>query len=292
MHRLIEGFRINIFSYLMMITMLIATKAYGSDASAEANNKLDKPRWEAGVFAATFYTPLYPASAQTQQKILPVPFLIYRGERLRIGEDGVIKAMAIEKPHFKVDLSLGAAFNANSNDSTIREGMPDLDFIFEVGPQVSFMLFDSEENETWLNLQVRKVFSTDFSDIQSRGYIFQPEISFHGEKFLSDNSSLKLTISPLFATDKMHQYFYQVDDEFSNSNRSAYQAKGGYLGSEIAMINRFNIRENIMLFVSTKLDFFKGASNDNSPLFEKEFNYSIGVGIKWTLFTSNKASLF
>ena len=136
------------------------------------------------------------------------------------------------------------------------------------------------------------MFSTDFSTIEARGYIFQPELAFHGENIFSDNSSLKLTFSPLFATDKMQQYFYQVDDEYSTLDRPSYHAKGGYLGTEIAMINRFNIRRDLMVFVSTKAGFYHGASNDDSPLFEKEFNYAIGVGVKWVLFQSNKESLF
>ena len=256
------------------------------------DNKIEKARWEVGTLFATFYSPLYPASAENKANYLPVPFLIYRGEHFRVGEDGVIKAIAIEKPNFKVDLSLGAAFNANSNDSSVRVGMPDLDFIFEVGPVVSFKLDDTNNNETWLNLQVRKVFSTDFSYIKEQGYIFQPEISFQGDNIISDNSSLKLTFSPLFATAKMHQYFYQVDKEFSNAERPAYQAKSGYLGSEISLVNRFYLQKNLMLFISTKLGFHAGASNENSPLFEKDFNYSIGAGIKWTFFKSNKTSLF
>ena len=290
MHQLEHRFMINFFSFIILI--FITTAVYATDIADEVKNKSEKTRWEAGVFFATFYNPLYPASAKNKAKLLPVPFLIYRGERLRIGEDGIIKAMAIEKPHFKVDLSLGASFNADSDDSSVREGMPDLDFIFEVGPEVSFMLLDNKENETWLNLQVRKVFSTDFSSIQAIGYVFQPEIAFYGEKIFSNNSSLDLTFSALFATDKMQQYFYQVDEEFSTSERLAYQAKGGYFGSEITMLNRFYIKPDLMLFASTKLGFYHGASNENSPLFEQKFNYSVGIGVKWTLFKSNKASLF
>ena len=246
-----------------------------------------KPTWEAGILVAAFHSSLYPASAQTQGKVLPVPFVIYRGERLRVGEGGVIKAMAIDKPRFKVDLSLGAAFNANSDDSSAREGMPDLDFIFEVGPQVSFLLDDSEQSETWFNLQFRKVFSTDFSKIDDRGYIFQPEIAYQGKGLLSENDRFKLTFSPLFATKKTHQYFYQVDNEFITNERSAYHAGGGYLGSEITLVNRFVVRQDVSVFISTKLGFYTGASNEDSPLFKKDFNYDVGVGLKWTLFQTN-----
>ncbi|MBA6391912.1 MipA/OmpV family protein [Colwellia sp. BRX10-3] len=249
--------------------------------------KTDKPIWEIGAFLAVFNAPLYPAAAESQGKVLPVPFVIYRGERLRVGEDGIIKAMAVDKPRFKIDLSLGAAFNANSDDAKVREGMPDLDFIFEVGPEVSIMLSNTDASETWLNLQFRKVFSSDFSRIDDRGYIFQPEISYQGKQLFSDNDSFKFTFAPLFATNKTHQYFYQVDEKYSTTERPAYDAKGGYLGSELVLVNRFKVRHDISIFVSSKLGFYKGASNVDSPLFKKDFNYALGVGFKWTLYQSN-----
>jgi outer membrane scaffolding protein for murein synthesis (MipA/OmpV family) len=266
---------------LFTLTLPVYAKA---NVAQEIAQPAKKPTWEAGALLATFYGPLYPGADKSHGNVLPVPFVIYRGERLRIGENGVIKAVAVEKPRFKVDLSLGAAFNASSDDSAAREGMPDLDFIFEVGPEVSFMLGNSAASETWLNLQFRKVFSSDFSSIDDRGYIFQPEVSFQGKQLFNENDSFKFTLSPIFATKKTHQYFYQVNDEFSTAERPAYQAKGGYLGTEITLVNRFEIRHDISIFVSTKLGFYSGASNEDSPLLKEEVNYALGLGVKWTLF--------
>lgn len=268
--------------YILAMPML----AQSSEKSLVDINST-KPKWEAGILVAAFHRSLYPASAQTQSRLLPVPFVIYRGEHLRVGEEGVIKAVAIDKPRFKVDLSLGAAFNVNSDDSVAREGMPDVDFIFEIGPQVSFLLDDSEQSKTWINLQLRKVFSTDFSRIDDRGYILQPEIAYQGKGLWSDNDTFKLTFSPLFATKKTHQYFYQVDKQFMTNERPAYNASGGYLGAEITLLNRFSIRRDISIFVKSTLGLYTGASNEDSPLFEKKLNYGFGLGIKWTLFQTN-----
>lgn len=276
-----------IFSVIAVLNLSFSFNAQAMSELPELDSNADKPTWEAGAFVAAFNTPLYPAAAETQSKFLPVPFIIYRGERLRVGEGGVIKAMAVDKPRFKVDLSLGAAFAANSDDAKVREGMPDLDFIFEVGPEVSFMLNNTKQSETWLTLQFRQVFSTDFSSIDDRGYIFQPELSYQGKHLFGDNDSFKLTFSSSFATKKTHQYFYQVDEVYSTLERPNYKAKGGYLGSQATLVNRFEIRENISIFFSTKVGFYQGASNEESPLFKKDFNYAFGLGLKWTLYQSN-----
>jgi len=279
-----EVFLLKYLGLIAVFTLALPTYAKPVDKIELVNKKSAKPTWEVGALIAAFYSPLYPGAAQNHSKLLPVPFVIYRGARLRIGEGGVIKAIAVEKPRFKVDLSLGAAFNASSEDSTAREGMPDLDFIFEVGPEVSFMLGNSTANETWLNLQFRKVFSSDFSTIDDRGYIFQPEISYQGKQLFSESDTFKFTLSPMFATKKTHQYFYQVDEEFSMADRPAYQAKGGYLGTEVTLVNRFEIRHDISIFVSTKLGFYRGVSNEESPLLKKDVNYALGLGLKWKLF--------
>lgn len=279
-----DVFRPKYLALIVVFTSVLPAYAQATVKSQKISQAADKPRWEAGALLATFYNPLYPGAEQNHNKLLPVPFVIYRGERLRVGEGGVIKAMAVEKPRFKVDLSLGAAFNASSDNSTAREGMPDLDFIFEVGPEVSFMLGNSAVSETWLNLQFRKVFSTDFDSIDDRGYIFQPEISYQGKQLFSENDAFKFTLSPMFATKKTQQYFYQVDQEFITSERPYYQAKGGYLGTEVSLVNRFELRHDISIFVSTKLGFYNGTSNEESPLLKKTVNYALGLGVKWTLY--------
>ena len=276
-----------ILTITTIINLSLSFNVQAMSELPELDTNADKPKWEIGAFVAAFNSPLYPAAAENQSKFLPVPFVIYRGERLRVGEGGVIKAMAVDKPRFKVDLSLGAAFAANSDDAKVREGMPDLNFIFEIGPEVSVMLNNTKESETWLTFHLRQVFSTDFSSIDDRGYIFQPEISYQGKHLFGDNDSFKLTFSSLFATKKTHQYFYQVDEEFSTVDRPSYLAKGGYLGTEATLVNRFEIRDNISIFFSTKVGFYQGASNEESPLFKKDLNYSFGLGLKWTLYQSN-----
>ena len=92
-----------------------------------------RPVWEVGVLAAAFNSPEYPAAGQNQTNTIPAPYFIYRGETLRIGDGSIARAVAIDKSWYELDLSLAGSFNANSEDNEARAGMPDLDFIFELG---------------------------------------------------------------------------------------------------------------------------------------------------------------
>jgi outer membrane scaffolding protein for murein synthesis (MipA/OmpV family) len=250
-----------------------------------------RPVWEAGAFGGVFYSPEYPAADQSQTNIIPSPYFIYRGETLRIGEGSIARAVAVDKSWYELDLSLAGSFNANSDDNVARMGMPDLDFIFELGPQLKVRLgqFEFEQqgkSELFLNLQTRAAFSTDFSGIEHRGYVFQPELSYRQRGWLSEKTALSISISPTWATERLHDYFYQVDSDFVTSERQAYQAKSGYLGTDLSLGVSFNAQKDVRIFLRGTLSVHSGAANQDSPLFRDKSTYSVGVGVVWRIWES------
>lgn len=274
--------------------MLIVATSH--DVSAQQEITLEdelRPVWEVGVFAAAFNSPEYPAAGQSQTNVIPAPYFIYRGETLRIGEGSIARAVAIDKSWYELDLSLAGSFNANSEDNEAREGMPDLDFIFELGPQLKVRLskFEFEQHgkgELFLNLQARAAFSTDFSGINKRGYVFQPVFSYRQRGWLSEKTALSISLSPTWATEKLHDYFYQVDNDFVTEQRQAYDAKGGYLGTDLSVGLSFNATKDIRIFTFARTSLHSGSANEDSPLFIEKSTYSYGVGMVWRLWESEE----
>ena len=251
------------------------------------------PVWEVGAFAAAFNSPEYPAADQRQSNVIPAPYFIYRGETIRIGEGSIARAVAIDKDWYELDLSLAGSFNANSEDNEARAGMPDLDFIFELGPQLRVRLskFKFEQHgkgELFLNLQARAAFSTDFSGINKRGYVFQPVLSYRQRGWLSEKTALSFSLSPIWATEKLHDYFYQVGNDFVTEQRQAYDAEGGYLGTNLSVGVSFNATENIRIFTFARASLHMGSANENSPLFRDKSTYAYGVGMVWRLWKSEQ----
>ena len=251
------------------------------------------PVWEVGAFAAAFNSPEYPAADQRQSNVIPTPYFIYRGETIRIGEGSIARAVAIDKDWYELDLSLAGSFNANSEDNEARAGMPDLDFIFELGPQLRVRLskFKFEQHgkaELFLNLQARAAFSTDFSGINKRGYVFQPVLSYRQRGWLSEKTALSFSLSPIWATEKLHDYFYQVGNDFVTEQRQAYDAEGGYLGTNLSVGVSFNATENIRIFTVARASLHMGSANENSPLFRDKSTYAYGVGMVWRLWKSEQ----
>lgn len=72
-----------------MRALLLAAAAALAAAPAMAQNGTRLPLFEAGIFGGVAWLPDYPAAAQNHLRVVPLPFLIYRGELLRSDERGL-----------------------------------------------------------------------------------------------------------------------------------------------------------------------------------------------------------
>lgn len=278
--------------YLVLLLLVLASIQVIAQQEVALEDDM-RPVWEAGVLAAVFSSPEYPGAGQSQSNVIAAPYFIYRGETIRIGDGSIARAVAIDKSWYELDLSLAGSFNANSEGNEARVGMPDLDFIFELGPQLKLRLskFEFEQHgkaELLLNLQARAVFSTDFSSIHKRGYVFQPVLSYRQRGWLSEKTALSISLSPTWASEKLHDYFYQVDSEFVTEQRSAYDADSGYLGTDLSVGLSFNATEDIRIFTFARASLHSGSANEDSPLFIDKSTYSYGLGMVWRLWESEE----
>jgi outer membrane scaffolding protein for murein synthesis (MipA/OmpV family) len=255
-----------------------------------------QPLWEFGAGGVALSVANYPASSERNFIALAAPYIVYRGDVFRVGGGHGARAVVLEKNDIEIDLSFGGAFSAESEDNTVREGMPELDFLFEVGPQLIYKIKDISFDgggKARLNtqLQTRGVFSTDFRGVDQRGYVIEYILSYQQRGVLFEKSGLNISFSMTYASEKLQDYFYQVDSSFATDGRAQYDAKGGYLGSELSVGLSFPIVENIRGFFGGSVKFHQGAANIDSPLYEKDITYSLGVGFIWRFYQSEaKAS--
>ena len=255
-----------------------------------------QPLWEFGVGGGAIEVANYPASSERNLIALAAPYVVYRGDVFRVGGENGLRAVVVETSDFELDLSFGGAFSADSEDNSSRSGMPKLDFLFEVGPQLIYRVKDFKfqqggDARLKARLQARAVFSTDFNRVDDRGFVIEPTLSYQQRGVLFKETSLRVAFSLNFATEKLQDYFYQVDPEFSKEKRVQYDAKGGYLGADLSLGFSFPIRKNIRGFLTGSAQLHQGAANKDSPLYEKDVTYSIGVGFVWRLYESDaKAS--
>ena len=265
-----------------LLALLLCASA--SPARAEL-----RPEWEFGMGATAFMLPDYRGSDESRSYVFPFPYVIYRGDVLRVDRQGA-RGVLFESDRVELDLSLGATPPVDSEDNRARRGMPRLDPTIEIGPRLNLTLARDRVREWALNLRlpVRAVIATDLSYAQNAGYVAYPHLTLDTRPvFLGGKWRLGLQAGPLYATRRYHRYFYAVDDEFATPERPAYAASGGYSGTlALASITRRFRRFWIGGFA--RYDTLKGAAFESSPLMRRDYSVMAGLAFAWVFAESQR----
>lgn len=83
----------------------------------------------------------YPASDEYSQRSLLLPLIIYRGDVLKSDQEEGTRAELFKSREIEINLSFGAHFNNDSDDNKARQGMSDLNYIFETGPSLNYKMW-------------------------------------------------------------------------------------------------------------------------------------------------------
>ncbi|MCI4662268.1 MAG: MipA/OmpV family protein [Neomegalonema sp.] len=261
----------------------------GAGAEAPASvPMIEQPLWELGFAAAAGYAPHYPAAEQSSGRFIAVPVIIYRGDFLRLGDESIARGVFVDKPWVEFDISLAGSFNVDSDSNDARDGMPDLDFLGEIGPNVKFKLGQIGPGLAEISLPVRAVFSTDLSSGDFRGVAFNPRLIYKIGRVGGTALNLAFSAESTFATERLHDYFYQVDTRFATPDRPAYDAQAGYLGSALGLSASYPVNARFALFSDGRLNYYGGAKNEDSPLHLQDVNASIWAGFRWSLYQSEE----
>jgi outer membrane scaffolding protein for murein synthesis (MipA/OmpV family) len=247
------------------------------------------PVFEAGIAGGGGWLPAYPASDQNRWRGLAVPYIIYRGSVFRADDSG-LRARTSLADGIELSVSASGGVNASSDDVTARQGMPDLEWLGEIGPNLRFTLWRGDDEAApqriVMDTPIRAVFSTDWSSVSFRGFTFAPDIAYEHMNFLSPFARLRVSAGVVFGTDRYADYFYDVAPQFSRADRPAYNAQAGYVGSRVSVSYRMPLSERFSIVAGGRVENFSGATNADSPLFRNEWNFSVVAGFAVSLWRS------
>ncbi len=241
----------------------------------------EKPLWEVGFGVGGVSFPAYRGSDKVHNFLLPTPYFVYRGEFFKSDRHG-IRGNLFESDRIELNLSLSASPPTKSDDVEVREGMPDLDSTLEFGPQLDLTLWrsDNQKRNLKLRMPVRAAFTVESSPEQV-GWIFSPNLNLDITDLPAlPGWNLGFLAGPIYATEDQHDYFYSVAPEYATATRPAYQADGGYSGSQFLMSlsKRF---DHTWVGAFVRYDTLKGAEFEDSPLVEKQSFAAAGLAIAW-----------
>ena len=225
------------------------------------------PRWELGAGLAAFSLPDYPSADQGRSYVLPFPYVIYRGERIKANREG-LRGLLFEHRLWDLDISAGGSLPVNSEDNTAREGMDDLDFSFELGPSLRLKLQDTPVQSLQLRFNLRALLAVDgFPAMNYEGWVFNPELRWQQQ--LSEALSWGANLQTRYGSEDYHHYFYGVAPQFASPSRPAYQGAEGYNSSSAGLNVRWHVDPDWRISAALNYIDLHDASFNDSPLFKK-----------------------
>jgi MipA family protein len=262
--------------------LLAAAAAASCPALAEL-----RPEWEFGLGATGFSFPDYRGSDENRGYLLPFPYVIYRGDVLRVDRQGV-RGVFFESDRVEFDLSISGTPPVDSSKNRAREGMPDLDPTFEIGPRLNVILARNADRSKALSfrLPVRAVIATDLSYAEGQGVTAYPNLTYDARPhFFEGRWRLGLQAGLLYATSRYHRYFYGVDEPFATAERPAYTAPGGYSGAAlgVSLTRRFT---KVWVGAFARYESLKNVAVESSPLMRRDYAFTAGIAVAYVFVES------
>lgn len=261
-------------------TQVVATVFFGLIAATV--HAEGKPLWELGFGVAGLVSPDYRGSNESRNYLLPLPYIIYRGDIIKIDRGGIYSRL-FESDRIKLDLSADAGVPVDSAKNSARQDMPDLHTAIEVGPSLEVCLIaNCRGDHAWqFRLPIRAVFMTDFASIDSRGGVMNPHLNYDIRNIGSSGGwEAGFSFGPLYATERNHGYYYDVAPAYATPSRPAFDAKGGYSGTRLTFAASRRFR-HVWFGAFARYDDLSGAAFEDSPLVRIRRSFMAGFGVAW-----------
>lgn len=246
------------------------------------------PLWELGFGITGLSIPDYRGSDEHRGYVLPLPFVVYNGELLKVDRKGVYSRL-FDSERVRIEISADASVPVKSEDNTARQGMPDLDPTFEIGPSIEICLSQTcQAKQVWMiRVPLRAVIASDFSHVDSAGWVVNPHINFDIQNVGPGGGwNFGVAAGPIFANQDFHEYYYGVAPAYASATRPVYRARGGYSGFRIAsaISKRY---DDLWVGMFARYDDLSGAVFDDSPLLRVKRSFLAGFGVAWVFARSS-----
>jgi MipA family protein len=261
---------------------LLALLAFVSAPVARAE---ERPKWEIGVGSVFYTQPDYVGSDEYRFHPIPFPWIVYRGPVLRLDRES-IQTKIFGTDFVKLDLSASGQVPVDSNDNDRRHGMPDLDWIAQIGPSLQFPVTQSDDGRHTLEVDVplRVALAIDTDNFSYEGLVASPKLRYRYEP---EGWRVEANAGLEFGSNDYNEYIYGVAAKYATPTRRAYGADGGYAGLRFsAGVSRYF--GPIYAGVFARYVNISGATFEDSPLVGTSSAFMGGLAIGWVWFKSDE----
>jgi outer membrane scaffolding protein for murein synthesis (MipA/OmpV family) len=260
--------------------LLVAVSCLPIVSHATENKSNSKSSLLLGAGLGVASLPHYPGSDENDDYFLPLPYIDFRSDRLSVNDKGV-HAELINANIIQLDFDITGSFPVSSDDNTARNGMPDLGFFVEIGPEVSLRLIQKQNYYISIDIPVRASFELlgedkTFDDkfVQDAGYLLEPRLHYEAK---NGSLSYDFDIGFLWADETYQSKFFSVNQEFVTNERAFYKARSGLMGHRLSSTVKYETDNWLLLSYVKYIDLSQG-KNELSPLIKKDDYLLGGVG--------------
>ena len=254
-------------------------------AASPALHAKEEPLWEIGLGVGVLGYEDYRGAGSSHVYPVPVPYLVYNGPFLKADKDGLHGALFRQR-WVELNLSFDATTPV-SNDRT-RSGLTDLRPTVEAGLSLDFHLWRSDDKRFKLDFKIpmREAFTLQ-APPQAIGWTLTPGFDVAVLDPALGGWKLSSFIGPLFASKQYNDYFYSVPAQDASPGRPAYEASGGYAGTQFNWtISRRYPKRWVALYL--RYDTLAGAVFEDSPLVRRQYYWTAGLFVSWVVGRSSR----
>lgn len=272
---------------LLLLLVLIPNVVF---AQFDRSYKIEQqPKAEIGIGAIGLNTPLYPGSSVNRFRVIPFPWFKYRGDVFRLDEEGQRLGLTTI-----ADYEIGMGFNFNfpvkAKETEIRTGMPDIDFVFGLGPTLILRLLRNNDRQK-LNLSfgmIAKHSVDDWFKLTYRGFAFEPALTYWRKLGKKQNVNFFANLSLELGSKRYNRFYYEVAPEFATADRPQFSAKAGLIQYSYSMGISYAYNDKLQFYLGGSYRDLHGAANRRSALVEKRNNAGVVLGFTWLFFESDE----
>lgn len=266
--------------------LTLSALAQAQQPDTERTDPKPQPLWELGVGLGAARTPAYIGANETVQRVLPVPYVIYRGEIFRVDQDGV-GARLLRGENWLFDLGFAAGLDGNNQELVARAGMSKLGPTFEVGPRFRwFIAKPAQGSLISLNVPLRGVIEIN-GGLKSQGVVLEPTLRYDNDHLFA-GIGLVAQAGVLIGDKKINAHYYSVAPEFATSLRPAYAAKSGLMATKLSAVLYKEINPELSVALFARWDGSGNAANAESPLHFKSSAITFGLGATYSFYKSSQ----
>jgi outer membrane protein len=271
---------------------LLLSAALAAAAPAMAGEIAPPPpqesRFEAGVGVGAVDFPVYDGAAEKRTLVLPFPYFTLRSRFLDADRDQV-RGKLIRSDRWSLDVDFGGNIEVTSSDTRERQGMADLDWLFELGPALRYHAWRGEQpgNGVDFVLPARAAMSIHAAKFHHRGFDSDPRLEWRATWFQAggDRVTLDANLAARFVDRGYADYYYSVAPQYATSARPAYAAPGGYAGWSTQAGVSWH-RGDMVYGAFVEHSSLHGAAFQASPLVGVADGWAFGVAVAWVIHRS------